>query len=428
MKSSQLVPALMASAGIRFVHLAAQTAAIIIMGRTLGAEQYGLYAYALAIVTIISMPLRSGGATVMTRFSSTFSQDGNFAAVRYLWVRFASWIVGYALLCIALVVFFVEPIAATSNALLIFYSLPLLLFLPLSDSLGGGIRGLGRTIIGQLPEFVIRPVMFLVLLGGMAVVHGPGLNASDAMFSYLMAAIAAVVVAAGCGGWLLPRSNEEPIRGESLWLRALVPLSFAAGMFILNAQADLVLLGWLLSDTSVVGVYRAVAQGAALASLPVTAMNLIAAPEIVRHYNNDAREALQRLVTNYSNLTFLGCAGIALLLILLGESILGTVLGPEFVPGYTIMLVLLAAQILSAGFGPVGMVLGMTGRERKIVIGVTAAAIVNVGLNVWLIPIYDAMGAAVATLVSVLVWNTILYVSATSDLGIICRPRLFRRG
>jgi O-antigen/teichoic acid export membrane protein len=55
--------------------------------------------------------------------------------------------------------------------------------------------------------------------------------------------------------------------------------------------------------------------------------------------------------------------------------------------------------------GPVGMVLVMTGHEKIMRNNVLAAGAVNIGLNLILVPKLGALGAAVATAVSLALVN-----------------------
>jgi O-antigen/teichoic acid export membrane protein len=64
----------------------------------------------------------------------------------------------------------------------------------------------------------------------------------------------------------------------------------------------------------------------------------------------------------------------------------------------------------------------MSGHERTTLRGLTIATVINVGLNAVLIPSYGVSGAAIATLVSTLVWNVLLGRSVRRLLGVACTP------
>lgn len=60
----------------------------------------------------------------------------------------------------------------------------------------------------------------------------------------------------------------------------------------------------------------------------------------------------------------------------------------------------------------------MSRRERFVGIGMSVSVVCNVLLNYLLIPLHGANGAAIATMISVGVWNLLMVVFAKRTLGI----------
>jgi O-antigen/teichoic acid export membrane protein len=67
----------------------------------------------------------------------------------------------------------------------------------------------------------------------------------------------------------------------------------------------------------------------------------------------------------------------------------------------------------------VGLILNMVGLERITALGVVVAAVINVFLNVLLIPFLGTLGAAVATSVSLIVWNVLLAIWLFKATGFV---------
>jgi O-antigen/teichoic acid export membrane protein len=61
-----------------------------------------------------------------------------------------------------------------------------------------------------------------------------------------------------------------------------------------------------------------------------------------------------------------------------------------------------------AASAPVSTYLTMTGRERTLAASAFLAALVNLGLNILLIPAWGMMGAAIATAAAVIGWRLLL--------------------
>jgi O-antigen/teichoic acid export membrane protein len=74
--------------------------------------------------------------------------------------------------------------------------------------------------------------------------------------------------------------------------------------------------------------------------------------------------------------------------------------------------------MINAGMGSVGLILNMTGNEKDTLKGHIIAALVNIILNLVLIPYFGINGAAWATAVSMICWNLILGLLVFKRLGI----------
>jgi len=101
-----------------------------------------------------------------------------------------------------------------------------------------------------------------------------------------------------------------------------------------------------------------------------------------------------------------------------GEQVITLVFGHEFVGAALPLAIISVGQLMNAGFGSVGLVLGMTGYEREITKGVAVATLTNVVLNMLLIPKYGINGAAFATAVTLFAWNVLLWIAVARYVGV----------
>jgi len=115
------------------------------------------------------------------------------------------------------------------------------------------------------------------------------------------------------------------------------------------------------------------------------------------------------------------------ILFLFGRAILYSAFGPAFSASFLPMIILSAGQIINSFFGAIGILLHMSGLERKVARGMIIAAIMNLLLNFALVPLFGMNGAAFATLVTFSVWNIILWRSAWVHLRIDSRALPFPR-
>jgi O-antigen/teichoic acid export membrane protein len=108
---------------------------------------------------------------------------------------------------------------------------------------------------------------------------------------------------------------------------------------------------------------------------------------------------------------------VSLGLVVLGTTVLGW-FGEEFTGGALALQVLLVGQVVNALCGSVGTVLLMIGRERELGIVSAASAVLNVVLNLVLIPRLGIVGAALASSASLVLFNVVLVVRVRFSLGL----------
>jgi O-antigen/teichoic acid export membrane protein len=92
--------------------------------------------------------------------------------------------------------------------------------------------------------------------------------------------------------------------------------------------------------------------------------------------------------------------------------------GKDYLLGAVPLVILGFGQLFNVFVGPVGNALNMANSER-VVFRVSALTLVlNLGLNALLIPYFGLIGAAVATVSSLVLWNIILAIQLKIKHGV----------
>jgi O-antigen/teichoic acid export membrane protein len=81
--------------------------------------------------------------------------------------------------------------------------------------------------------------------------------------------------------------------------------------------------------------------------------------------------------------------------------------GENYVQGKQALVILMVGQLVASFFGVSAVYLNMTGRQSIFQIVLVVAVLVNLILNIILIPIYSITGAAIAFVSSLLFWNIV---------------------
>lgn len=396
----------------------------VALARWMGAEGYGVYATAIALVLLLTVPTGLGLPTLMIRFLASYQVHQQWGLMRGLLVRGNQVVLGASLLTAAIASIaiwgFAGRFGIDSAAT---YSLALVL-IPLT-ALGAlrsaALRGLHHVILGQLPENLIMPGLFLALVVGWWLAQGYSATLSPEWA--IVARIAATGVAFGIGAALFLRRIPEPVRKAApkyelgVWGRSALPLLFIAGMNVINTQTDILMLAALRGSESA-GVYQAAARGAELVAFSLVIVNMAIQPTISRLHTDGDIQRLQRVVTMAARVTLALALPVALVLIFLARPILGWVFGGEFERGALCLAILCGAQLVNVVAGPVALILNMTGYERDSAIGMMVGVLTNLTLNALLIPRWDIEGAAFATGLSLALWNLVLIGILRRRIGV----------
>ena len=202
-----------------------------------------------------------------------------------------------------------------------------------------------------------------------------------------------------------------------MWVRNALNLVLLSGFYMINAQTDVLMLGSMIGPREA-GLYHVASRLAGLVTLVLMAVNAVSSPLISRLYSQGDLKELQQLITKTARVITALSIPSALVLILFGDWFL-SLFGPEFSAGEQVLVILVLSQIVNALMGSVGFLLIMTGYERDATIAVGVSSLVNVVLNAILIPKYGVEGAAIATAVSIVVWNGLLGVLVWVRLKIV---------
>lgn len=370
--------------------------------RLLGQTHYGLYAGLWAWVVLLGMLAPLGLAMANTRLAAQFlekKQAGHLKGLfsfAILMPLISGAIFGAAFAAFEFATMHADaPVNMTAALVLAAVSIPLF---ALGESMRGFARGHGLTLLAYAPAFLWRPLLILVFaLVAFAYLGQATVNVL--MAASLLALVVTVLAQAG----LLRRHLDLParlpaVRTPGAWLGIALPLLLMDGYFILAANTDVIVLRHF-APAEDVGAYYAATRIAALVNFFPLMIGAQAAPQMARLWTRGERELLIRIGRRYAWLAFLGTATAFTGLVWLGDIALA-LFGRGFAVARPAMLILAGGIALQALSGPVRYVLAMCGQERAMAMVMSGAAVLNVALNLVLIPAFGMLGAAGATTLS----------------------------
>ena len=425
--TSQLLRANVWSMLVRVAALGSSLTVSIVLARMLGVQNFGTYTFVLSLTAMIALPVQIGLPTLVLRETARAEAEEDWSHMRGIW-SWAARIVTVASIMIAFLGFLIVSIADYPMTDIMRYSLILsfVLVLPvsLSSSVAAALRGLRRVILGQFPFDVLRPMLLLFLVLSVVYLGSGTIDATTALASYLVAAIATLALSVFFLAKVTPsvaRKTRERRYRHREWFRALIPLALMSGIHIVIQNTDLLMLGFFLSSTDV-GIYKIAVSAAGLVLFGLSAIQTVCMPYISKFKAQGDWRRLQAL----SSAASLGALAMAIPIfgafLVWGEPLIVFTFGQEYAAAYRPLLILCAAQLVNAFFGIVWPILIMTGHEAVSMRGLLLAAIVNVCLNALFIPHFGVEGAAMATGASIVFWNVYFWIAARRLLRIDCSP------
>lgn len=192
---------------------------------------------------------------------------------------------------------------------------------------------------------------------------------------------------------------------------------FLSGFFsIVFGWVDTIFLGFLKTNYEV-GIYNIALPLAAAQSIFLAMFSRIFYPVIVQLHTRHEYMGISKLYSTVLRWIFLFSLPFFLLLILFPKRILSILYGSEYVVGSTVLIILSIAYFIEVMFGPTVEVLMTFNKTRFIMLLNIATSILNIGLNLLLIPFYGIVGAAYSTGISLVFRKIIMIIKLRNKIN-----------
>lgn len=187
-------------------------------------------------------------------------------------------------------------------------------------------------------------------------------------------------------------------------LKVSFPMFLSNTMFVILSWIDTLLLGVFQVDESEIGIYNVSLKVAAVMNLPLLAISGIIASNISEHYTKGDMANLGKTIQDSTRIIFSASVFIYILYLLFPSFFLGF-FGDEFIKGSPVLIIISTGFLVSSFSGCTDIILQMTNHEKLFKNIIIGGAIVNLTLNLILIPTLGIIGAAIANMASACFWN-----------------------
>ncbi len=402
----------------------------LLITRIFGADTMGMLALSLTILTAFSVVGRFGFDLALLRFVAEYSANGRMDFVKAAYMN-AVKIVVPACLLLSAALFFTSSYMAkhifSKEHLSVYFQIVSFVILPMGlISLNSeSLRGLKK-----IKQYAFLTDMSVSLFA--AVILALFLPFTQGRLVPLIAYVLSVFIVfiVSLTMWIRYSGtssiqNNHAVEFKTL-LNVSIPMLFSSLSFLIMGWTDTIMLGVFRTEEDI-GIYSVAVKVATLASITLYAINSIAAPKFAEFYGKRDMKELKEIINKSSRLIFWSSLPSLLVFFLFPSTILG-IFGEEFKAGIYALLLLTFGQFINAVSGSVGYIMQMTGKQKPFHRIILLATLMNIGLNVLLIPEYGINGAAFASMISTAFWNitSMLYIRSYLHITTLYLPGLQR--
>ncbi|MGQ0670252.1 MAG: oligosaccharide flippase family protein [Actinomycetota bacterium] len=401
----------------------------IVVARGLGAGRAGVLFEAVAVFAILTNALELGADTGLVRLIPKHRANGRTQDLRRtLIVGLSPVFVMGALAGVALFAFAPQLsrvlASGTRPDALVPYLRVLAFFVPLSSCVAvtlAGTRGFGTMVPASLTQNLVMPGTRLALL---SIAVAAGLGSASVALAWSASIVPGLAVGLVALLALLRRAERGdrrepgPPRGRAalageFW-RFTIPRAFSAIFATTTLWLDTLLLGALRS-TREAGIYAATNRYIIVGAFALQASILVIGPQISSLLTQGDHRRAESVYRSATWWVMLASWPIFLAFTVFAPVFL-RVFGEQFAPGQSVLLIRSLSLLAGVATGPVAMVLLMGGRSTLHLLSTLASLVLNVVLNLILIPRLGMDGAAFAWAASTVFINSLLLAQVWRNL------------
>jgi len=378
-----IVWATLAEAVVRGLKLAV----LPLIARVFGPAEFGKFAFAFSFASVFNIVFDAGLATTTTR-ELAMTKKNEALLPDILLMKLALGVLGIAAIVLGMLLITHDPMIRAMIVVLgvAFF---LLEFVNLSFSV---FRAQQRMEY----EFLVRVAQAVFLVAAVVLVAWRAPSVLNVSYAYLVSGVLtlAVVATATHGRGVRIRSRVRVDAWRQI-LGIAMPLALASGATTAYMNVDSILLGSLgkITDT---GWYNLATRIVGMLLVPTGLLSLVIFPAFVStasEVNGMFRKRWDRWSIGMIALgAYLACIVLAT-----ADPLVRLVFGPAFAPSGAALRILAIAAVMIFVYTPSFQAMIVFDRQRTLFWSLLSGAVVNLALNVALIPPYGLYGAAWAT-------------------------------
>lgn len=381
--------------GLRFIF---SSLVFIIMARGLGVEEFGKFTFALSFIGIFLVLLDYGFHPLIIKEVAVSSNNA---------LRISNDILTGKIILLVILTFVLftvlEVMSYPAETKIIVFILWLAIILYSFGQVFNAIfRGLNQFQYETYPTVLFNGIQFFLILTFLWL----NFKTVAVAFAYLISriiyfSVSLYLVHKKCGrlSW-----KFDFLKGIKV-VKDTFPFGIQAILTTLYAQLDTVFLAHFKGNTEV-GYYQAAIR---IVMATMVIYDIIASPyfPVISKKIKTDREGFQKYSIALNKYMFLTGGTIAAFLFLFSDIFIRLIYGEQYMPSIFIMQLLAGVIFLRFVGAAYADILTAADNQKLRAIGAAVALVINVILNLILIPMYGAIGAAIANIITYIVLDAI---------------------
>jgi O-antigen/teichoic acid export membrane protein len=395
-----------------------------------GANGLGDYVLAIVVLKIFTLISKLGLDTASIKYIASYAAEQKDKSIALFRSRSIVLILVMSIISSLIMYFGSDYIALfiTANPFHIritsFFILPMAIFIFHYQNMRGLKQIGGYSFFFWMSQALFSLIAILILTFFSSDPNIP-------LYSYLISLVTVSILSVFVFTYFFRKhfkiTNESDNNSESFKsiLSVSLPLMLAQAVHFIMSWTDKLMLGILDSpdvvaglstNSAQIGVYHTAFKLSMFATIGLMAVKSIASPKFAELYKKNDIKALQKVTHQSTKLIFWTTIPLVVFFMFFSDFLMG-LFGDEFKVGVFAFIVLSFGRVVVSFSGAAGNLLQMCGRQVIFMNVAIIGSIINIILNFSLIPIYGINGSAIATMVSIVVFNLLLVYFVKREFG-----------
>lgn len=397
--------------GSRLVGAFATFLSSLLIARYFGSDILGQYSIFLALASVLAVVAAGGFPAIAAVFTTSFVSKNKYAEFKGFintattqTVFFGSFIV---------LGFFFYNLLVDDRPFI--YALGISIILGtiiwtsfLCNFYGLILVGLEKQTHGLLPEILLKPILFFIIMIAVALL---GISIDTFSLVAILAFVFVIVTLILRRSFLKFTTDLLPSNAnydnKAQWRQAAYPWILTTIIWDFFVELHILMAGFLATPAEVAILHIAF-RFRMLASFGMRSVYMVFMPKIIAANAKGDETEIYALLSKLNKISLLYAVATIIFFAIFGSFLLG-IFGEEFKQGWVLLMTVLSTIIIRAVMGPSNIILSMKGFQKTSAVVMSGCLCISILMVYFLYPILGLLGIAIAYSVSNFVASVTLW-------------------